>query len=235
MSRDDNSKEKLDFAEIDHDRERRCGFPEVVFCPGKEPGQAAAIAQRILSEADRVLLTRAEPEHAEAVSAALPAAVYHRRARVVIVDPRPLPKTGLVAVIAAGTADLPIAEEADLTLDTMGVATERHVDVGVAGLHRILERIDDIRRAECAIVVAGMDGALPTVVAGLVDMPVIAVPTSVGYGSAFDGLAPLLTMLNSCAGGVSVVNIDNGFGAAYSAALIHRQIHRHRQTERDRS
>lgn len=214
---------ELGFATVDHDRARRCGLPEVVFCQGKQPSDAAAIATEILRRAPRVLLTRAAPEHFAAVAAAHPAARHHERARCIVVDPEPLPRRGLVAVVAAGTADLPIAEEAAITLEFAGSEVERHFDVGIAGLHRLLSRLPRIRRARCAVAVAGMEGALPSVLAGLLDCPVVAVPTSIGYGAHFGGLTPLLAMLNSCAAGVGVVNVDNGFGAGYLASLINRQ------------
>ena len=214
----------LGFAHVDHQRATRCGFPEVIFCPGKTPAQVVAIATEILERAPRVLMTRAETSHVTAAKAALPEVRHHEEARLLVVDRDPLPRTGLVAVVAAGTADLPVALEASATLETMGSRVEAHNDVGVAGLHRLSARLDRIRRAHAVVVVAGMDGVLPSVVAGLVDIPVIAVPTSVGYGASFAGIAPLLTMLNACAAGVGVVNIDNGFGAGYLAALINRAV-----------
>ena len=214
---------QLGFATVDHDRQARCGFPEVVFCPNKTPADTAEIAREILRRADRVLLTRAEPAHAEAVLAAVPAAVHHERARCITVAPAEIEVCGEVAVVAAGTADLPVAEEAAVTLAIAGNNVTRFTDVGVAGIHRLMARIEDIRRANAIVVVAGMEGALPSVVAGLVEKPVIAVPTSVGYGASFAGLSALLTMLNSCAAGIAVVNIDNGFGAGYLASQINRQ------------
>ena len=206
--------------EVDHDRARRCGFPEVVLCERKTPAQAAAIAVKILERAPRVLLTRAEPGHAEAVLREIPGAIWHEAARCITFDPQPLERRGLVAVVSGGTSDLPVVEEARVTLEILGARTESHIDVGVAGVHRLLARVDRLRSANVLVVVAGMEGALPSVVAGLVDRPVIAVPTSVGYGASFGGLAALLAMLNSCATGIGVVNIDNGFGAAYLAARI---------------
>jgi NCAIR mutase (PurE)-related protein len=211
---------QLGFATIDHDRARRCGFPEVVFCQGKTPGDAAAIAAEILSRSDRVLMTRADEAIADAVRARVPAARWHERARCLTVAPAELPQRGHVAIVCAGTADLPVAEEAAVTARVAGNRVETFTDVGVAGLHRLLERIDAIRQANVIVAVAGMEGALPSVLAGLVDKPVIAVPTSVGYGAAFGGIAALLAMLNSCAAGVAVVNIDNGFGAGYLASQI---------------
>jgi pyridinium-3,5-biscarboxylic acid mononucleotide synthase len=215
----------LGFATVDHDRQRRCGMPEVVFCQNKTPTDAAAIAREVVARSGRVLMTRAEPAHVASTKAALPDATFHERARCVVVDRAPVEPQGLVAVVAAGTADLPVAEEAAVTAEFAGAKVARHFDVGVAGLHRLLARIDAIREASCAVAVAGMEGALPSVLGGLLDRPVFAVPTSVGYGAHFGGLAPLLTMLNSCAAGVSVVNVDNGFGAGYLAALVNRQTH----------
>lgn len=211
---------QLGFATVDHDRARRCGFPEVVFCQNKRPDEAAAIAAEILTRSDRVLMTRAEPAHAAAVQARLPQAVWHERARCLTVAPPARDEKGLVAVVCAGTADLPVADEAAVTARIAGNRVEQFTDIGVAGLHRLLARIDAIRQANAIVVVAGMEGALPSVVGGLVDRPVIAVPTSVGYGANFRGLSALLTMLNSCVAGVAVVNIDNGFGAGYLASQI---------------
>ena len=211
-----------DFATVDHGRADRCGFPEVVLCAGKQPDQAAAIALEILRRAPRLLLTRADPEHARAVLAAIPDAVLHERARCIAVERQPRPPRGAVAVVTAGTADLPVADEAALTAAMAGAAVERFSDLGVAGLHRLQARLPEIRSADVIVAVAGMDGALPTVLAGLVDRPVVAVPTSAGYGTGLGGTAALLTMLNGCAAGVAVVNIDNGFGAGYFAAQIAR-------------
>lgn len=213
----------LGFATVDHERASRCGFPEVVFCQGKTPADTAHIAVEILRRADRVLLTRATGEHAAAVAAALPQATYHERARCITVCQGELGEDGLVAVVCAGTADLPVAEEAAVTLRIGGHRVQQFTDLGVAGLHRLLGRIDEIRAANAIVAVAGMEGALPSVLAGLVDKPVFAVPTSVGYGASFGGLTALLAMLNSCAAGVAVVNIDNGFGAGYLAGLVNRR------------
>ncbi len=209
-------------ATIDHDRERRCGFPEVVLAEGKTPEQAAGIAARIAARSGRVLVTRAGSAHFAALRETLPEAVHHQEARCVVHDPEPLPRTGRVALVAAGTSDLRVAAEARVTMQTMGARVDSWLDVGVAGLHRLIARLPEIRAARVVVAVAGMEGALPSVLAGLVDVPVIAVPTSVGYGVGQGGLAALSTMLASCAAGVSVVNIDNGFGAGYSAALINR-------------
>lgn len=214
--------EDIGFAKIDHHRALRDCLPEAVLGEGKTPAQVAEIAARLAERADRVLVTRAGPDHFEAVRAAVPDAAYHETARVITVDRRSEPKQPGVAVLCGGTADLPVAEEAAVTAELMGSAAQRVYDVGVAGIHRLLDHLDALTSARALVVVAGMEGALPSVVAGLVAVPVIAVPTSVGYGASFAGIAPLLTMLNSCAAGVSVVNIDNGFGAGYLAALINR-------------
>jgi NCAIR mutase (PurE)-related protein len=208
---------------VDHHRGLRDQFPEVVLALGKTPAQVAAIAERLVERGGRLLVTRATPEHAAAVLAILPDAVYHDQARAVTLDRRPPPRVGGIAVVCAGTSDLPVAEEAAITAEMMGNDVVRMADVGVAGIHRLLHRLPELREARVLVVVAGMEGALPSVVAGLVDTPVIAVPTSVGYGASFGGLAALLGMLNSCAAGVAVVNIDNGFGAGYMASLINRR------------
>ena len=215
--------EDLGFAKVDHHRALRRGFPETVFGAGKTPEQVVAIVERITARGQRVLVTRTTCEVHRKVAEVRPEARFHEAARCITVpsgDPPTLP--GRIAVCAAGTSDLPVAEEAGVTADFHGAAVERIYDVGVAGLHRLLDRAESIRRADVVIVVAGMEGALPSVVAGLVDTPVVAVPTSVGYGASFHGLAALLAMLNSCASGVGVVNIDNGFGAAHLACLILR-------------
>ena len=213
----------LGFARVDTDRRRRCGFPEVIFCQGKTPAEVAAIAGTVLAHDPVVLGTRATPEHFAAVAEVLPAAKYHARGRCIVVEREPLPRlAGRVGVICAGTTDLPVAEEARVTLETFGNPVDLITDVGVAGLHRLLAVRDRLDACRVLVVVAGMEGALPSVVAGLVSIPVIAVPTSIGYGASFGGLAALLGMLNSCGSGVTVVNIDNGFGAAYAAATINR-------------
>ncbi len=215
----------LGFARVDVDRRRRTGFPEVIFGQGKTPEEVARIAQVILEREPVLLATRVSSEQCEAVRALFPAAVFHQRARCLTMEREPLPKRKLpVAVVAAGTSDLPVAEEAAVTLEIFGNKVERVYDAGVAGIHRLLVETDRLRKCAALIVVAGMEGALPSVVAGLVDKPVIAVPTSTGYGASFGGLAALLGMLNSCGSGVTVVNIDNGFGAAYAAATINRLI-----------
>ena len=216
--------EDLGYARVDHGRGLRCGFPEVVFCQGKVPAEAAAIGERIFRRSGKVLLTRADPEVFRLFAEKVPQARHHERARCVTARGEELEGggTGLVAVLAAGTADLPVAEEARVTAEMMDAAVETFYDVGVAGLHRLLEHLDSLREARALVVAAGMEGALPSVVAGLVDRPVLAVPTSVGYGASFGGLSALLAMLNSCAAGVAVVNINNGFGAGFLAALINK-------------
>jgi len=212
----------LGFANIDLHRGLRQGLPEVVFCPGKTAEQITEIMRRLFAEHDLVLATRATPEIAQAVKQDLAGVVYHEQSRCLTLGDFPEPDSALPAVnvITAGTADLPVAEEACLILAAARVPISKTYDVGVAGLHRLLHRLPDLRRASASIVVAGMDGVLPTVVAGLLPGPVIAVPTSVGYGANFQGIAPLLTMLNSCAAGLTVVNVDNGFGAGVAAFRI---------------
>ncbi len=215
--------ETLDFACLDHQRALRCGFPEVIFGQGKTAEQVETIFTKLAATRNNVLATRVSSEAAERVLKRFPQATYHELARVLTLRQNPAPASaGLVAIVCAGSSDLPIAEEARVTVEIMDQPTHTLYDVGVAGLHRLLARSDDLRQAKVLVVVAGMEGALPSVVGGLVKAPVIAVPTSVGYGASFHGLAALLTMLNSCAAGVSVVNIDNGFGAGYQAALINR-------------
>ncbi|MCL4545624.1 MAG: nickel pincer cofactor biosynthesis protein LarB [Chloroflexi bacterium] len=212
--------EDLGYAQVDHHRYLRQGFPEVIFGQGKTSQQIISITQRLREHDVPVLITRLSSSHVETLRAALPKATFHQEARCAVVgDPLP-PRGGTVAVVCAGTSDIPVAEEAAITATVMGNTVERIYDVGVAGLHRLLARQDVLQSARVLVVVAGMEGALPSVVGGLVRAPVIAVPTSVGYGAAFGGLAALLGMLNSCASGVSVVNIDNGFGAGYIASLI---------------
>ena len=210
------------YADLDLGRAARRGYPEAVYCAGKTPEQVAGIAAAVRSRPDLVtLFTRARPEHAKAVLHELPDAFHDADAGLLAWPPTPpVPSGGLVVVAAAGTSDLPVAREALLTARYLGRDTEFVVDVGVAGLHRVLARLDVLRRARVVVVAAGMDGALPSVVAGLVGVPVIALPTSVGYGAAFEGLAALLAMLNACAPGVAVVNIDNGYGAGHLAAQI---------------
>ena len=209
------------FIELDHDRARRRGYPEAVYCEGKTPGQISAVARAVKASGTATLFTRAGPAHTKAVQSVLPDARYDEDARILAWPPEPpAPRGGRVLVVAAGTSDFGVAREAQLTAVYLGRAADLVTDVGIAGLHRILARLDQLRSARVIIVVAGMDGALPGLVAGLVSAPVIAVPTSVGYGAALGGLAALLTMLNSCAPGVAVVNIDNGYGAGHLAAQI---------------
>ncbi|MGE5484028.1 MAG: nickel pincer cofactor biosynthesis protein LarB [Ignavibacteriales bacterium] len=220
--------EDLGFAKVDHHRAVRLGMPEVVFCPGKTPEQVVEILKRLAGRYRAVMATRAGPDVWEAVRRWNPEAILHSTARIIVVrSPEhaeaPPPKTlGFVAVVSAGTADLPVAEEAAVTLEVAGDPVERVYDVGVAGLHRLLACVPLLRRARVVVAVAGMEGALPSVLAGLVGRPVIGVPSSAGYGASFGGLAALLAMVNSCAPGVTVVNIDNGFGAAVAAHFINR-------------
>jgi NCAIR mutase (PurE)-related protein len=211
----------LDFAKVDHHREVAKGAPEIIFGLGKTPTQIVRIAREILGKGSNLLVTRIEPAVWTKVRAKLKGAVYNEAARTIsLVQTRPPAGRGTIVVLTAGTSDIPVAEEAAVTAEILGNAIERIYDVGVAGLHRLLGQYERIRRARVVITVAGMEGALPSVVAGLVKVPVIAVPTSVGYGASFKGLAALLAMLNACPGGVAVVNIDNGFGAAFLASQI---------------
>ena len=211
----------LGFAQLDTHRGLRRGFSEVIFGAGKTPDQVVRIAAKLVEHEKRVLVTRATEEHARAFRKKFKDGMHHKLARCLTVDRKPLPKrSGTIAVVCAGTSDLPVAQEAAVTADIMGNRVETISDVGVAGVHRLFGRLDVIRAANVVIVVAGMEGALPSVVAGLVARPVIAVPTSIGYGANFGGLAALLGMLNSCASGMTVVNIDNGFGAGYAASQI---------------
>ena len=211
----------LGFAQVDTHRALRKGFPEVIFGAGKTPAQVVKIAARLLQYERCILITRITSEHARALRKKFKHAIHHEMARCVTIDKNPAAKRpGTIAVVCAGTSDLPVAEEAAVTAEIMGNCVERIADVGVAGLHRVLGRLETIQKANVIVVVAGMEGALPSVVAGLVSKPVIAVPTSVGYGASFGGLAALLGMLNSCGSGVTVVNIDNGFGAGYAASQI---------------
>lgn len=215
--------ENIGFARVDHQRYLRRGFPEVIYCPGKTEEQVVKIFERLAESGGTVLATRAEPSVFEAVKTAFPRVEYHAVAKALVLrgesEPEPV---GYIAVVSAGTADLPVAEEAALTAELIGSHVERLFDVGVAGIHRLFDNWDVLNKARVIVVVAGMEGALASVVGGLAICPVIAVPTSVGYGAHLGGIAPLLTMLNSCASGVAVVNIDNGYGAGYMAALINR-------------
>ena len=212
--------EDLGFAKIDHHRSIRQGFPEVILGLGKSPDQVAAIAAQIVARGNPLLVTRAEEVAWEAVKARVPNAEYHALARCITVKGECTPGKGTIVLCSAGTSDQPVAEEAAVTAEILGNTVERIYDVGVAGIHRVLAQRDRLDEARVVIVVAGMEGALPSVVAGMVAVPVIAVPTSIGYGASFGGIAALLGMLNSCANGVSVVNIDNGYGAGCIASMI---------------
>ena len=215
--------EPLEFANLDHHRALRRGFPEVIYCPGKTAEQAASIFARLAAHGGNVLATRATPEQYAAIRAQTPGAEHHAVSRCVTLRQKSAPPTeGFIALVTAGTSDLPVIEEAQVTCEIMDQRTQVICDVGVAGIHRLLAKAPAIRQARVVVVAAGMEGALPSVVGGLVEAPVIAVPTSVGYGAHLGGIAPLLTMLNSCATGVAVLNIDNGFAAGYIAALINR-------------
>jgi NCAIR mutase (PurE)-related protein len=215
--------EDMGFARVDSHRSLRKGFPEVIFCPGKTAEQIVRIVERVRAREGRVLAARASQEVADAVTKAIPDATYHTSARMIAVGGTP-PKSGrgTVLVVTAGTADIPVGDEAAVTAEMLGSPVDRLYDVGVAGIHRLLDNREQLFAANVLVVAAGMEGALASVVAGLVDRPVVAVPTSVGYGASFGGLSALLTMLNSCAPGVAVLNIDNGFGAGYLAHLINQ-------------
>lgn len=214
---------ELEYAKVDVDRAQRQGFPEVIFGAGKTPDQIIGIATTLRETRQPVLVTRVDPKAAAQFQQAFPKSQHHPQARCLTLASRPLPKKpGTIVVVCAGTSDIPVAEEAAVTADFMGNCVQKIYDVGIAGLHRILSQLPVLRRANVLIVVAGMEGALPSVIAGLVDKPIIAVPTSIGYGAHFGGIASLLAMLNSCGSGVTVVNIDNGFGAAFSANQINR-------------
>lgn len=215
--------EDLGFAKIDHHRLLRRGFPEVVWGQGKTVGQVAAIVERLAAHADRILVTHVDEECFREVQKLVPQLTYHPIPRAIIMDRlKDAPCYAGVMVASAGTADLPVAEEAAITAELMGNEVDRAYDVGVSGVHRLLDQLPRLRQAKVVVAVAGMEGALPSLISGLVAVPVIAVPTSTGYGASFGGLAALLAMLNTCSPGVAVVNIDNGFGAGYIAALINR-------------
>jgi NCAIR mutase (PurE)-related protein len=215
--------EQIDCAKIDHHRAVRSGFPEVVFCEGKQLDHIVQIFKALEKQSRPVLLTRAAPEVFEALHPLDTELVYHQAARIIARADRAAEPVGRLTVICAGTADIPVAEEAAVTAETCGSRVERLFDVGVAGLHRLLDQLEPIQQANSIVCIAGMEGALPSVVGGLAGCPVVAVPTSVGYGTHLNGLVPLFSMLNSCASNVTVVNIDNGFGAGYIAAMINRQ------------
>ena len=214
--------EDLGFARVDHHRRMRSGYPEVIYGEGKSPEQAAAIFQRLAAHNDNVLCTRATPDMAGAIRASVTGTIYHPVCRIVELKRSTADGVGLVVVATGGTSDIPVAEEAAVVLESFGSRVKRLFDVGVAGIHRLLAHTGLVRQANCVVAVAGMEGALPSVVGGLVEVPVIAVPTSIGYGASFGGVTALLAMLNSCAAGVSVVNIDNGFGAACQADMINK-------------
>ena len=214
--------ENLGYARVDYHRELRTGFPEVIFCEGKTVEQTVHIFQKLYERSGRVLATRASRAHFEGVRGAVPDAVYNEVARTITVHRGAPPQEGLVAVCTGGTADIPAAEEAAVTAEICGARVDRIYDIGISGLHRLLDALPQIRRANAVVAVAGMEGALASVLAGQLDKPVIAVPTSVGYGANFGGLSALLTMINSCAAGIAVVNIDNGFGGGYMAARINK-------------
>lgn len=223
MKRKQKPEVDLGFAKVDTNRLHRRGLPEVIYCPGKTADQIVHIVRALVEKKQNVFATRASLEQFEKVKKAFPKAVYHELARSITIDiqkkKRPF---GMVTVVSAGTSDIPVAEEAALSAERMGAKVVRVYDVGVAGLHRLLNHIEPLRKARAVVVVAGMEGALPSVVGGLIDRPIIAVPTSIGYGTSMQGLAALLAMLNTCVPGITVVNIDNGFGAGVAAAMINR-------------
>lgn len=215
--------QELGFAKIDQHRNLRTGYPEAIFCQGKTKEQVASIVEKMMENNTNIIATRASREIFEEVKQVAPDAIYHELPRIIVVKRQEvITSEKVIAVVSAGTADIPVAEEAAITAEIIGNKVERIYDVGVAGIHRLLAKAEQIRNANVIIVVAGMEGALASVVGGLVDKPVIAVPTSVGYGASFGGISALLTMLNSCATGVGVVNIDNGFGAGYLASNINK-------------
>lgn len=214
--------EDLGFAKIDYHRGIRKGFPEVIFCPGKTKEEILTIMQRLANEYPNILATRANEEIYELIKSALPDARYHPQARAIFLEREPREKKGQIALVSAGTSDLPVAEEAALTAEIAGSKIERIFDVGIAGLHRLLPYLPELWKANVIIAAAGMEGALPGFLAGLVNRPIIAIPTSTGYGANLKGVTPLLTMLNSCSPGVAVVNIDNGFGAGFLAHMINQ-------------
>jgi NCAIR mutase (PurE)-related protein len=213
--------EDLEFAKIDHHRELRRGFPEVIFGEGKTDSQILKISKAILKKGSNLLITRVEPKVYKKIKQQVPKAQYNSLARTIYLkQSAPTPGKGRIVIISAGTSDIPVAEEAAVTCEILGNDIDKIYDIGVAGLHRLFGELDTIKKARVIITVAGMEGALPSVIAGITEVPIIAVPTSIGYGTSFNGIAALLAMLNSCPGGLAVVNIDNGFGAAYMASLI---------------
>lgn len=219
--------ENLGFARIDNHRCVRTGVPEVIYCEGKTIEQTQAIVKKLAKHNSNIMATRATPEMAQGIKQVIDDCIYHEAARIVVIKPRDVVKKGNIAVVSAGTSDIPVAEEAAITAETLGNHVNRIYDAGVAGIHRILNVAEDLYQANVAVVVAGMEGALTSVVGGLVSCPVIGVPTSIGYGASFGGVSALLCMLNSCASGVSVVNIDNGFGAGFQASIINKQSVKH--------
>ncbi len=214
--------EDLGFAKVDHHRPLRTGFPEVILCSGKTPEEISKVVESLKKSKVNILATRADEQAFKAIKKVAPNAKYHPKAKMVVVKENEVPRVGQVLIITAGTSDIRVAEEAAVTAESMGSKVECVYDVGVAGIHRLLAYKEKLLAARVIVAVAGMEGALPSVVGGLVSCPVIAVPTSIGYGASFGGLAALLTMMNSCAPGITVVNIDNGFGAGYAAALINQ-------------
>ncbi len=214
--------EEMDYAKLDTHRGMRSGFPEVVFCQGKTDDHLLGVYRKLLEFDGRVLGTRAGRDQYELIKAEIKDAVYDPVSRILKVDRKPLEKKGKVAICCAGTADVPVAEEAAQTAEYFGTYVERVFDVGVSGIHRLLSKTELLQNCNCVVAIAGMEGALASVIGGLVSVPVIAVPTSVGYGASFNGLSALLTMINSCANGIAVVNIDNGYGAGYMATQINR-------------
>ncbi len=214
--------EEMDYAKLDTHRGMRSGFPEVVFCQGKNDDHLLGVYRKLLEFDGRVLGTRASRDQYELIKAEIKDAVYDPVSRILKVDRKPLEKKGKVAICCAGTADVPVAEEAAQTAEYFGTYVERVFDVGVSGIHRLLSKTELLQNCNCVVAIAGMEGALASVIGGLVSVPVIAVPTSVGYGASFNGLSALLTMINSCANGIAVVNIDNGYGAGYMATQINR-------------
>lgn len=222
--------EDLGYAKVDHHRSLRNGYPEVIYCEGKATAHIRGIVEKMMLKGNNILATRANAEIYEALKDLSDSVEYHEMARIIVIKKQELPKTkSKILVVSGGTSDIPIAEEAAITAEVLGNTVERLYDVGVAGIHRLLSNRKKLEEANVIIAVAGMEGALASVVGGLVDVPVIAVPTSIGYGAHFNGLATLLAMLNSCASGIGVVNIDNGFGAGYLASTINRQIEKARE------
>jgi pyridinium-3,5-biscarboxylic acid mononucleotide synthase len=214
--------EDLGYAKVDFHRHMRNGVPEVIYCEGKMPEHIRGISQKLAQHHHNILATRADRKVFETIQEVVADSEYHETARIVVINPRPVEQVGNIAMVCAGTSDVPVIEEAAITAEVLGNHVKRLYDCGVAGIHRLLDSCEDLFKANVAVVAAGMEGALASVVGGLVSCPVIALPTSIGYGASFGGVAALLSMLNSCASGVSVVNIDNGFGAGYQASLINK-------------